>query len=101
MKKQNMMKRQDFIRALDELGVDLSEFCDLANIKRRTFFAYSSKAEMPILYVNIIKLLRQIHEKDMYFLITFGIIATKIFFKEWQNAKFLTMARRLHYRAAN
>ncbi|WP_298832173.1 hypothetical protein [uncultured Campylobacter sp.] len=64
MKKQNAMKRQDFIRALDELGVDLSEFCDLANIKRRTFFAYSSKAEMPILYVNIIKLLRQIHEKE-------------------------------------
>lgn len=37
----------------------------------------------------------------MYFLITFGIIATEIFFKEWQNAKFLTMTRRLHYRAAN
>ena len=54
MKKQNAMKRQDFIRALDELGVDLSEFCDLANIKRRTFFAYSSKAEMPILRKDFI-----------------------------------------------
>ena len=58
------MKRQDFIRALDELGIDLAEFCNLANIKQRTFSAYSINEEMPILYVNIIKLLRQIHEKE-------------------------------------
>lgn len=64
MKKQNAMKRQDFIRALDELGVDLAEFCNLANIKQRTFFAYTAQDEMPILYVNIIKLLRRIHEKE-------------------------------------
>lgn len=63
-KKQNVMKRQDFIRALDELGVDLAEFCNLANIKQRTFFAYTAKDEMPILYVNIIELLRRIHEKE-------------------------------------
>ncbi len=64
MKKQNVMKRQDFIRALDDLGVDIAEFCNLANIKQRTFFAYSAKEEMPILYVNIIQLLRQIQEKE-------------------------------------
>lgn len=63
-KKQNAMKRQDFICALDELGVDLAEFCNLANIKQRTFFAYTAKDEMPILYVNIIELLRRIHEKE-------------------------------------